>query len=212
MTADVHAEVIGQIMKALNRRGYYSKTQLEKRAAKGIGGKRHGFDTSKLNASSLFYLPGQAAAGTDASFFLVFDGERRRPIDPYQWIDTSIMNHQPVPEPTPAPCASPPILLVRKDPKLTRFLQAMEAEKQQRWGEDYQRRVEVTLDHWRHHPKGTGNDEFFQLAASLIAAGMRHADVERTLYAELPYAHGTRSQADRKADIPRIMRRLRCVA
>ena len=63
MTADVHAEIIGQIMKALNRRGYYSKTQLEKRAAKGIGGKRHGFDTSKLNPSSLFYLPAQAAAG-----------------------------------------------------------------------------------------------------------------------------------------------------
>jgi hypothetical protein len=86
----------------------------------------------------------------------------------------------------------------------------MEAERQERWGADYQRRVEAALDRWRHHPKETGNDEFFRLAASLSAAGMPHADLERTLHAEVPYAHGSQSQRHRKADIPRIMQRLKC--
>ena len=105
-----------------------------------------------------------------------------------------------------------PICLIRKDPKLTRFLQAMEAERQERYGKDYQHSVEAALDRWRHHPKGSGNDEFFQLAASLLAAGMPHVEIERTLYAELPYAHGAELQRDRRADIPRIMRRLKCAA
>ena len=121
------------------------------------------------------------------------------------------MNDQPLPEPTRAPAASQPISIVRKDPNLTRFLQAMEAEKQQQ-GENHRRRVDAALDKWRRHPKGTGNDEFVQLAASLFAVGIAHAEIERTLYAELPYAHGSRSQANRKADIPRIMRRLKCAA
>ena len=63
MTIDVHRDILMQLMKALNRRGYYSKKQLEKRAQRGLGGKLHGFDPSKFAACSLFYLPVQAAAG-----------------------------------------------------------------------------------------------------------------------------------------------------
>jgi hypothetical protein len=212
MTIDVHREIMSQIRQALNRRGYYDKNQLRKRVEKGLAGKDHGFDPSKYTAASMFYLPAQAALGAHASFFLVFDGGRRQPIDPYLWIDKSIINHRPEPDSEPVPASTAPICLTRKDPKLTRFLQEMEAERQERWGEAYQCRVSAALDRWRHHAKGSGNDEFFQLAASLSAAGMPPVEVERTLYAELPFAHGPESQRDRKADVPRIMRWLRCAA
>jgi hypothetical protein len=210
MTIDVHTDIVAQIKKSLNRRGYYDGKQLEKRAAKGLGGKCHGFDASKFTASSLFYLPAQAAAGPKASFFLTFDGSRRQAIDPYRWIDKSIINYPP--EPTPTPILATPISFVRKDPKLTRFLEAIEHEKQERWGAVYQHRIDAALDRWRHHPKGTGNEEFFKLAGSLLAVGMAHGDVEGTLYAELVHAQGPKSRKDREADIPRIMRGLRCTA
>ena len=99
MTIDVHRDILMQLMKALNRRGYYSKKQLEKRAQRGLGGKLHGFDPSKFAACSLFYLPVQAAAGRDASFFMTFDGGKRQAINPYEWIDKTIIDHRPEPEP-----------------------------------------------------------------------------------------------------------------
>ena len=95
MTIDVHRDILMQLMKALNRRGYYSKKQLEKRAQRGLGGKLHGFDPSKFAACSLFYLPVQAAAGRDASFFMTFDGGKRQAINPYEWIDKTIIDHRP---------------------------------------------------------------------------------------------------------------------
>ena len=97
MTIDVHRDILMQLMKALNRRGYYSKKQLEKRAQRGLGGKLHGFDPSKFAACSLFYLPVQAAAGQDASFFMTFDGGKRQAINPYEWIDKTIIDHRPEP-------------------------------------------------------------------------------------------------------------------
>jgi hypothetical protein len=99
MTIDAHRDILMQLMKALNRRGYYSKKQLEKRAQRGLGGKLHGFDPSKFAACSLFYLPVQAAAGRDASFFMVFDGGKRQAVNPYEWIDKTIIDHRPEPEP-----------------------------------------------------------------------------------------------------------------
>ena len=45
----------------------------------------------------MFYLPAQAAAGPDASFFLTFDGGKRRAINPYEWIDKTIIDHRPEP-------------------------------------------------------------------------------------------------------------------
>jgi hypothetical protein len=215
MTIDVHADIVRQIEKALNRRGYFSKKQLEKRAAKGLGGKCHGFDTSKFTASSLFYLPAQAAAGPDASFFLVFEDGKRQPIDPYHWIDRSIIDNRPTPEPevvVPPANSNVPTSLVRKDPRLTRMLLLMEAQERDQQMESQQERVKSAIERWRQHVGGTGNEEFFTLAVSLAAAGLERIEVERALSCECAYAHGSKSQRDRRAAIPAIMRRLRCVA
>ena len=210
MTIEVHREIVSQIRLALNRRGYYDKNQLEKRAKKGQGGKCHGFDPSKFTASSMFYLPGQAVAGPHASFFLTFDGERRRAINPYEWIDKSIINHQP--EAEPLVVASEPVSTERKDPKLTRALQLIEAERSDHRQADYQNHVAAAISRWRSHTKGTGNHEFFVLGTALAAAGMDHAEISRRLHSEAVYAHGSESQKDRRAALPDIMKTLRCVA
>jgi hypothetical protein len=210
MTIDVHREIMLQIRQALNRRGYYDKKQLAKRAEKNLGGKCHGFDPSKYNAASMFYLPAQAAAGPHASFFLVFDGGKRRAIDPYQWIDKTIINHQPEPEPPPQPAAvtSQPVSHIRKDPKLTRALLAMEAEKQARQKVNYQDRADAAVERWRQHPKATGNEEFFLLAVALAGAGMDRVEAERTLHTEAGFSHGAESQRQRRQAIPAIMKKL----
>jgi hypothetical protein len=216
MTIDVHADIVAQIAKSLNRRGYFSRKQLERRATSGLDGKCHGFDTPKFTPSSLFYLPAQAVAGPDASFFIAYEGEPRQAIDPYRWIDKSIIDTRPEPQPEPAvePAVgmSAPSSLVRKDPKLTRLLTAIEAEKQAHGRASYQARVAAAIDRWRQHRKGTGNHEFFVLAASLNAASMNRADIARTLHDEAAYAHGRKSQDDRRASVPAIMHKLRCAA
>jgi hypothetical protein len=212
MTIDVHREVMLQIRQALNRRDYFDKRQLEKRAKKGLGGKCHGFDPSKYTASSMFYLPGQATACPVASFFLTFDDGKRHAINPYQWIDKTIINHQPEPEPELLVAPSNSMSFERKDPKLTRALKLMEAEQVEHRQTNYQERVEAAMQRWRYHGKGTGNHEFFVLAASLAANGMDRIEIQQTLYAESVYAHGAMSQRDRRAAIPDIMNRLRCAS
>jgi hypothetical protein len=215
MTTDVHADIVGQIAKSLNRRGYFSRKQLEKRTAKGLGGRCHGFDTSKYAASSLFYLPAQAAAGPNASFFHTFDAAKRQPINPYHWIDRSIIDKRPAPEPEiipPAANSNVPASLERKDPKLTRMLVALAAEEQSRQTASNRARVESAIERWRQHVQGTGNEAFFRLAASLAAAGMTFSDVDATLRDEAMFAHGTKSQRDRRNSIHGIVRKLRCAA
>jgi hypothetical protein len=212
MSIEVHREVMLQIRQALNRRDYFDQKQLAKRAKKGLAEKCHGFDPSKYNAASMFYLPAQAVAGPDASFFLVHDGGKRRPINPYEWIDKTILNHQPEPIPEPIVAIPTPTSMVRKDPKLTRALMAIEGEKQAYHQESRQERVETAISTWRCHPKGAGNTAFFELAVTLASAGMERAEISRTLHAEAAYAHGRESQRERRAAISGIMKKLRCAA
>ena len=54
-----HKAIAEQIMRTVNRAGYWSKKQL-KTNPRIKSRKRHGFDMSKLTPSSLFYLPCQA--------------------------------------------------------------------------------------------------------------------------------------------------------
>jgi hypothetical protein len=217
LSVDAHREIMSQMRQALNRRGFFDEKQLEKRAEKGMAGKCHGFDPSKYNATSMFYLPTQASAGPDASFFLVFEGGSRKAINPHQWIDKTIINHRPDPAPqpiieAPASPAAAIINFVRKDPKLTRALLAMEAEKEGRRGPNYEEVVNAAIEEWRAHPIGSGNAAFFTLAVKLACAGMERDEIRRTLHAEVAYAHGPKSQGDRRTSIPYIMRMLRCAA
>ena len=93
MTAKVYnEEVMRQIKDVLRRKCYFDKRQLVERAKKGLCGIDHGFDWKHM--ASMYGLPLQALAGPQASFFHVFDGGKRRPLDVYNfWIDRSLINH-----------------------------------------------------------------------------------------------------------------------
>jgi|ERR1019366_528779 hypothetical protein len=101
---------------------------------------------------------------------------------------------------------------VRKDPKLTRALLLIESEKQKHHRQNYEERVGAAIERWHGHPKGSGNQAFFELAVALASAGMERSEIKETLYAEAEYAHGTESKRDRRTAIPHIMSKLRCAA
>ncbi len=61
MTRDIHALVLGDLVRVMENAGWFSAEQVTKgrKNARGI----HGMDQSKFNAASMFYLPCRAAAG-----------------------------------------------------------------------------------------------------------------------------------------------------
>ena len=92
-----HRAIAQQIMRTLNRDGYWSKKQLEVNE-RIKSRKHHGFDMGKLVPSSLFYLPCQARDPAN-SFFIDHDAPGRVPIDPYVWAGYAANHHRPAPEP-----------------------------------------------------------------------------------------------------------------
>ncbi|KJS41167.1 MAG: hypothetical protein VR70_05300 [Rhodospirillaceae bacterium BRH_c57] len=88
MTVEAHEIIIQSIEKTLNQAGYWSTKQVERRGH----GRCHGFDTSKFNAASLFYLPVQAQGGEGNSYFLDLPG---RELDPVLWIKNAVL-HDPL--------------------------------------------------------------------------------------------------------------------
>jgi hypothetical protein len=200
-------DILMQLMKALSRRGCYSKKQLEKRAQRGLGGQGHGFDPSKFVACSLFYLPVQAAAGPDASFFLTFDGGKRRAINPYVWIDKTIIDHRPEPEPELKP--TQPVrrpMPLTECPRLNRMRELI-AEEEAAKAETYRaRRQAEAIDRWRNATIKGGNDAFLRLAHDLNRMGMSYGDIDATLRQEAGYG---RHPSERRDQIKYIMRSLR---
>ena len=186
MTIDVHRDILMQLMKVLSRRGYYSKKQLEKRAQRGLSGKLHGFDPSKFAACSLFYLPVQAAAGRAASFFMTFDSCKRQAINPYEWIDKTIIDHRPQPKPEPVHTMRQP-MPATACPRL-RQMRELIAEEEADKAETYRVQCQSSaIERWRSAPAKGGNDAFLRLARDLERAGMSLADIGTTLWQEASY-------------------------
>ena len=190
MTIDVHRDILMQLMKALNHRGYYSKKQLEKRAQRGLGGKLHGFDLSKFAACSLFYLPVQAAAGRDASFFLTFDGGKRQAINPYEWIDRTIIDHRPQPEPEPVQMVRQ--LMPATDCPRLQTDARVDRRGRGREGEGQSGSAPVSSDREvAQHARSDGNDAFLRLGRDLERTGMSLADIDATLWQEAGYGRAS---------------------
>ena len=187
LTREVHDDIMGQLMAVLNRKGYFSKQQLAKREAKGDrSGKDHGFDTSKLTASSMFYLPVQAMAAED-SFFVVHTDDKRHPINPYQMIDKSIINHRPEPEPI-KPASQPQTAMNCTSLDTSRYDKAIHI--------------------WQSHVPGTSNHEFWMLAVRLKHSGIDPFEIRQVLHQEAGWAHGPKGPSVRRASIPAIIKRL----
>ena len=100
MPIAAHSAIGEQIMRTLNRAGYWSRKQLE--ANERIKSrKHHGFDMGKLTPSSLFYLPCQAENPVH-SFFIDHNSPGRLPLDPYIWAGYAANHVRLSPEPVVA--------------------------------------------------------------------------------------------------------------
>ena len=207
MPIAAHRAIAQQIMRTLNRDGYWSKKQLEVNE-RIKSRKHHGFDMSKLVPSSLFYLPCQARDPAN-SFFIDHDAPGRQPLDPYVWAGYAANHHRPAPEPVemvptnvriaqPAPPTKCPKL------KLMRDLLAEEEAIRQRY---YQTRCrEAAIGKWRSAEARQGNDAFLRLGRDLNRSGANYAEISSLLWQEAALG---RHPKERQAQIKYIMRSLR---
>lgn len=209
MSRDVHSLMMAQIQKVLNEKDYWSKKQLEKDPRIKIR-QTHGFDLSKFNAASLFYLPCQARNPKD-SFFLDHNSKGRGPLDVCQWIEKRIVDLRPKDEPEPAvltdtaqiPECSPETAVASKLRALQEKLLAEQDQRPAGWQE---KAIAAAVDKWRSAGPGEGHNAFYRLACALHGAGLDQAVIKQTLQAEAVYA---RSPNERRADIKDILRALR---
>jgi hypothetical protein len=205
MSIRVHRLIVGEIMAKLAARGWRSKAELTKNPR--LKGRHHGFDMSKLTPSSLFYLPSQAKAGVEATFFLDLtttpDGKPRKPIEPVTAIKRSVRALRADPEPVRTPvvanCAG-------GSEKLDVVRAAIEARQDERQAVNREWHVAEAIRVWRSSTaiRGTGHREFWMLRNRLRAAGLEDHELEARLWSEANYA---RSPDERRAEIRGLVRR-----
>ena len=166
-----------QIMRTVNRAGYWSQTQLD--ADPRIKSrKHHGFDMGKLTPSSLFYLPCQAENPAH-SFFIDHNPAGRVPLDPYVWAGYAANHHRPEPElsaavtETVAPTVAEPVqqpMPATSCPKLRLMREMIAAEEAAKVQNDRAQRQEDAIQKWHGTPAKGGNEAFFQLGVDLRSA------------------------------------------
>jgi hypothetical protein len=206
MSMRVHALILAQIMKALNKAGYWSKEQLAKNPA--IRKRNlHGFDASKFNAASLFFLPAKARDPAGSFFHDYGEGNPKRgPIEPYVWIKKSIVHPEPEPV-APAPTVatrSPAPICAGGSPKLQKIRAALANKSGENRREEWR---DEAIEEWRTKAfqSGQGNQAFFALGAALQRAGLDQSEIKQVLEEEAPFA---RNSGQRKGEIKNIMRSL----
>jgi hypothetical protein len=198
MTIDAHREIIDQIKHRLMKREYYGTSYIKKHSERAGTIKAHDFDESKFSAASMFFFPAQAQNPAD-SFFIEY-AEGREPLNPYMWIDKTVLDHRPEPErPARAEKNS-------NSGQTIRSPAANDDGPSSNRAQPKQQRIDAAIAAWRGAAAGEGNFEFNRLAWKLHAAGLDTSEVEGTLRCEANYA---RSPADRKAQIPAVVDNLR---
>lgn len=209
MSIDVHRIILAQIEKVLNKEGYWGKRQLEQKSS--IKSRRcHGFDESKFNAASLFYLPCQAK-DPKHSFFDDFNDPKRGPLDLHQWIENCILDLRPDPEPetmilTETPKA-PEISSARVSSSLQAVRKKLQAEKVQSHAGRQQAVIERAIDEWRSTLPGDGHNAFFRLGAALQRAGLEVSEIKAHLQDEASHANSPRERRSEIRDILKSLRR-----
>jgi hypothetical protein len=196
-----------QIMRTVNRAGYWSKEQLAA-DSRIKSRKHHGFDMSKLTPSSLFYLPCQAE-NPAGSFFIDHNSPSRVPLDPYVWAGYAANHHRPSPELAVTPTAAEPVqqpMPPTNCPRLRLMREMIAAEEAAKVRDDRTQRQEVAIQKWRLAPAETGHAAFFQLGVDLSGAGLSMADIDATLRQEAGHA---RHPKQRRDQIKSVMRTLR---
>jgi hypothetical protein len=216
MTIEVHRLILRQILDTVKKAGFHAQKALDKNP-RIKSRKSHGFDLSKLVASSLFYLPCQTKH-PGASFFEDHNGGDRQALNPFEWIAGMTIHGRPEPilapvvaTPTGSP-SQPPTPLATTGAATAPSLAAIRQQIVAKTGGGFEdRRIarrEAALDDWRQTRGrvGEGHAEFFRLAARLRGAGMDLSEIGATLHQEAMWAH---SPGQRQKEIRDILKTLR---
>ena len=127
-----------------------------------------------------------------------------RAINPYEWIDKTIIDHRPEPEPEPVQTVQQP-LPPTECPRLRRMRELIAEEEAAKARANRVQRQSAAIEKWRHASPGDGNGAFFQLGVDLRSAGMSPGEIDATLWQEASYG---RHPSERRAQIKYIMRSL----
>ncbi|RWD36106.1 hypothetical protein [Mesorhizobium sp.] len=171
-----HDTIMRGIWNRLHKAGFEAD-----RVSEAVDGRRfHGFDWSKRPATSLFYLPCQAADPA-GNIFLEFLSGERRPLEPIGWIKK----------------------YHREPETLTERAVDDWSDASVDWA-----KLDAATAAWRNAPKtpGNGNRDFFKLGLSLKAAGLSQSGIEAQLWEEAIFA---RSPTKRRRQIPSVIRSLK---
>jgi hypothetical protein len=217
MSTEVHRLVMRQIMDTVKKAGFHDQKALNKNP-RIKSRKSHGFDLSKLVASSLFYLPCQAKH-PGASFFEDHNGGDRQALNPFEWIEGLTIHDRPEPIMVPVvatttgspsqPPVPPAWTRAATSPSLAAIREQIVA---QQTGDTEDRRLvrrDAALDDWRRNGCGPhqGHDEFFRLAARLHHLGMDLSEIGSTLHQEATWAHSPKDRRKAISDILKSLRR-----
>ncbi|WP_029031530.1 hypothetical protein [Salinarimonas rosea] len=213
MSIEVHRLIMAQIEWVLNREGYWGKKQIAKRP--GLKSPLcHGFDESKFNAASLFYLPCQARDPKDSFFIDYGAGDPKRgPLDLHLWIENCILDLRPDPAPETLPDlakAVEPVTTViaaNISDRLGALRDKLLAERTLSHSERCDIRINEAVKCWRSTPAGMGHDAFFALGAALHRAGLEEAEIKAKLYEEAAFANSPRERRDEIRDILKSLHR-----
>lgn len=206
MSIDVHRLIIKEIEQVLQKAGYRGKPKAGRQPKSPL---QHGFDESKFNAASLFYLPCQAA-DRQHSFFNDYNAPEREVLDVPTWIKHRSLDIRPAPEIEEpdtktnfALASTPSPTQVRE--KLRVLSEALVAQRAQDPLRRREEQIEKSISEWRSTPSGEGHIAFFRLACALQGAGLSESEIESRLCEEATYAHSPR---DRRAEIKGLMKSL----
>lgn len=200
MGLEGHKLIVKMIFQKLNENGWFSEKQM-KDNKELENPKHHGFDMTKNNAASFFYLPAKAIGKDDEpgySFVYHFK-DNRNALNPEEWImtikDTRVVRQNKA-------RTVPSDYQATTPPKKTQ-----NAHRPGSKPGKYHTRQEIednALEAFKNAAKGEGGQLFFAYACAMQNNGYTKDEIETKLTAALKYAN---SKNERKAQITQIIDR-----
>lgn len=193
---DAQKMIVNEIKRVLRDNGYASKEEIAEivaRKGKSVL-KDHGFDKSKWNAESIFYVPCQAAhPDPSASFFDKYLDEEREPLNVIKWIKNALLNVKDKFEyvTPPESQSSTPLRYKSVNDALAACSVGVP--------ERIEHAVKKFEDAW----KGEGHNKFFGLARSLANMGLSDDEMVEVL---TNAARNARSPQERLSEIKGIVK------
>ena len=193
---DAQKVLVSEIKRVLRDNGYASKEEIAEivaRKGKSVL-KDHGFDKSKWNAESIFYVPCQAAhPDPSASFFDKYLDEEREPLNVVKWIKNALLDVKDKFEyvTPPESQSSKPVRYKTVNDALAACSVGLP--------ERIERAVKKFEDAWQ----GEGHNKFFGLARSLANMGLSDDELEKVL---TNAARNARSPQQRLSEIKGVVK------